>query len=134
MACCAPPQASSETMGAATRTTTLRNGVRQILNKNLPQLSENQEVVMITVEYAPGESTPPHRHNAHTYVYVLEGTIGMQLEGGEAQTLMPGDTFYELPDDIHLVSRNMSDTQPAKFLVFFIKTRGMPFIEMLEIN
>ena len=85
-----------------------------------------KEGVMLTVEYAPGASSGKHRHNAHTFVYVLEGAIVMQVAGGEAVTLGPGQTFYESPDDIHLVSKNASDSQPAKFLVFFVKEKGAP--------
>ncbi|HEX2275751.1 MAG TPA: cupin domain-containing protein [Candidatus Tectomicrobia bacterium] len=85
-----------------------------------------KEGVMLTVEYAPGASSGKHRHNAHTFVYVLEGAIVMQVAGGEAVILGPGQTFYESPDDIHLVSKNASDSQPAKFLVFFVKDKGAP--------
>ena len=106
--------------------------VKSLFNESLPELPKNQEVVMITVEYKPGESTPPHRHNAHTYLYVLEGSVGMQVKGSEQVTLVPGDTFYELPDDIHIVSKNMSETETAKFLVLMIKTKGKPIMEFLK--
>ena len=76
---------------------------------------------MVTVEYPPGGSSPEHRHNANTFVYVLEGSIVMQVKGGKAVTLGPGETFYESPDDIHTVSRNASATKPAKFLVVLVK-------------
>lgn len=91
-------------------------------------LTENpgKELVMITVEHAPGGSSPMHRHNAHAMVYVLEGSVVMQLKGGKQVTLTPGQTFYEGPDDIHMVDRNASKTQPAKFLVFLIKDKGAP--------
>ena len=81
---------------------------------------------MITVEYPPGSSRPIHRHNAHAFVYVLEGSIVMQLKGGQEVTLTPGQTFYEGPDDVHVVGRNASSTKPAKFLVFLIKKKGAP--------
>ena len=81
---------------------------------------------MVTVEYAPGASSAPHRHNAHTFVYVLEGSIVMQVKGGKEVTLGPGETFYESPQDVHTVSKNASATQPAKFLVFFVKEKGAP--------
>lgn len=81
----------------------------------------NQEILVLEVNYAAGNDSPVHRHNAHTIVYVLEGSVIMQVEGGELQTLMPGDVFYETPSDIHAVSRNASDTEPAKILVFFLK-------------
>jgi quercetin dioxygenase-like cupin family protein len=95
------------------------------MGKELAGLA-GKEGVMLTVEYAPGASSGKHRHNAHTFVYVLEGAIVMLVEGGEAVTLGPGQTFYESPDDIHLVSKNASDSQPAKFLVFFVKDKGAP--------
>src|ERR671931_103409 len=85
-----------------------------------------KEGVMLTVEYAPGASSGKHRHNAHTFVYVLEGAIVMQVAGGEAVALGPGQTFYESPDDIHMVSKNASDSHPAKFLVLFVKDKGAP--------
>ena len=89
---------------------------------------DGKEGVMLTVEYAPGASSKPHRHNAHTFVYVLEGSVVMQIEGGEPVTLGPGQTFYESPTDIHTVARNASDTKPAKFLVFFVKDKGAPAV------
>ncbi|HEY7026377.1 MAG TPA: cupin domain-containing protein [Gemmatimonadales bacterium] len=85
-----------------------------------------KEVVMITVEYAPGGADPVHRHNANAFVYVLEGSIVMQVKGGEPVTLQSGQTFYEGPDDIHVVGRNASSTKPAKFLVFLLKNKGAP--------
>jgi quercetin dioxygenase-like cupin family protein len=81
---------------------------------------------MLTVEYAPGASSAAHRHNAHTFVYVLEGSIVMQVKGGTKVTLGPGQTFYESPADIHTVSRNASNTEAAKFLVLFVKDKGAP--------
>ena len=68
----------------------------------------------------------PHRHNASTFVYVLEGSVIMQVKGGKLLTLVPGETFFETPDDIHAVSKNASDTKPAKILVFFVKDKGAP--------
>ena len=79
------------------------------------------EGMMLTVEYPPGESSPVHRHNADTFVYVLEGSVVMQVEGGEPVTLGVGQTFYETPADVHLVSRNASKTESARILVFFVK-------------
>ena len=91
-------------------------------------LTENpgREVLVITVEHAPGGSSAIHRHDAHAFVYVLEGSVVMQLKGGQQVTLTPGQTFYEGPDDVHVVDRNASDTKPAKFLVFLIKNKGAP--------
>lgn len=99
--------------------------VTPLLTKELTGLA-GKEGTMLTVEYAPGASSGKHRHNAHTFVYVLEGSIVMQVEGGKEMTLGPGQTFYESPADVHSVSRNASDTQPAKFLVFFVKDKGAP--------
>ena len=87
---------------------------------------------MITVEYAPGGSDPVHRHNAQAFVYVLEGSIVMQVKGGKQVTLTPGQTFYEGPDDIHIVGRNASLTKPARFLVFLIKDKGAPVLVRVE--
>ncbi len=83
-----------------------------------------KEAMMVTVEYAPGAISSAHRHNAHTFVYVLEGSVVMAVNGGKEVTLGPGQTFYESPDDIHTVSRNASKTKPAKFLVIFVKDQG----------
>jgi len=99
--------------------------ITPLMAKELAGLA-GKEAVMLTVEYAPGASSSKHRHNAHTFVYVLEGSIVMQVEGGKETTLGPGQTFYESPDDVHSVSKNASNTQPAKFLVFFVKDKGAP--------
>jgi quercetin dioxygenase-like cupin family protein len=89
-------------------------------------LTENpgKEVQMITVEHAPGGSNAIHRHNAQALVYVLEGSVVMQVKGGQQVTLTPGQTYYEGPDDVHVVDRNASSTQPAKFLVVLMKDKG----------
>jgi quercetin dioxygenase-like cupin family protein len=99
--------------------------VTPLITKDLAGV-EGKEVKMLTVEYAPGASSAPHKHNAQTFVYVLEGSVVMQVKGGKEVTLGPGQTFYESPEDIHTVSRNASSTQPAKFLVFFVKEKGAP--------
>ena len=101
--------------------------VTPLLSKDLKE-SPGREVVMITVEYAPGGVDPIHRHNAHAFVYVLEGTIVMQVKGGKQVTLTAGQTFYEGPDDVHLVGRNASKTKPAKFVVFLVKDKGAPVL------
>src|SRR5918998_419833 len=93
--------------------------VTPLMSKDLPEKS-GREALMITVEHAPGGSTPIHRHNAHAFVFVLEGSVVMQLKGGQEITLKPGQTFYEGPDDLHVVDRNASKTNPAKFVVFLI--------------
>ena len=101
--------------------------VTSLTSKDLPELP-GKEVLMITVEYPPGSVDPIHRHNAHAFVYVLEGSIIMQVRGGKEVTLTPGQTFYEGPDDVHVVGKNASSTRPAKFVVFFIKDKGAPVL------
>ena len=101
--------------------------VKQLMSKDLTDLP-NKEGVMITVEYPPGASDPIHRHNAHAFVYVLEGSVVMQVRGGKEVTLTPGQTFYEGPDDVHIVGRNASKTKPAKFVVFLVKNKGAPLL------
>ena len=99
-----------------------------LFQTELPDI-EGREAVVLEVEYPPGVASASHRHNAHTFVYVLEGTVVMQVAGGELQTLVAGQTFYESPNDIHSVSRNGSATESAKILVFFIKKIGTPVSE-----
>ena len=99
--------------------------VSLILSKDLPNIPGKTGDIL-TVEYSPGESSSAHRHNANTFVYVLEGSISMQVKGGEMVTLQEGETFYENPDDIHTVSKNASQTESAKILVFFVKDSGKP--------
>ena len=101
--------------------------VKPLFSKDLTDLPGKQGV-MITVEYPPGASDPIHRHNAHAFVYVLEGSIVMQVRGGKEVTLTPGQTFYEGPDDVHVVGRNASQTKPAKFVVFLVKDKGAPIL------
>ena len=84
------------------------------------------------VDIAPGEVSQPHRHNADLFVYVLEGSVVTQVKGGSSQTVHAGEVFYELPTDVHIVSRNASDTQPAKLLVFYVKAKGTPPTVLLE--
>ena len=91
-----------------------------------------KEVTVLTVEYPPGSNDPMHRHNAHAFVYVLEGSIVMGVQGGEAVTLTPGQTFYEGPNDIHTVGRNASLTEPAKFLVVMFKNTGEPILTPVQ--
>ncbi len=101
--------------------------VTELLSKDLPNLP-GKEGLMVTVEYPPGSADPIHRHNAHGFIYVLEGSIVMQVRGGKEVTLTPGQTFYEGPDDVHVVGRNASKTKPAKFVVFFVKDKGAPVL------
>ncbi|AEU35855.1 cupin domain-containing protein [Granulicella mallensis] len=87
-----------------------------------------EQVLMYTVDFPPGFASPIHRHNAQVSVYVLEGSVVMQVRGQKELTLGPGQTFYEDPNDIHVVSRNASSTKPAKFLVFLINKKGAPLV------
>jgi quercetin dioxygenase-like cupin family protein len=99
--------------------------VTELMTKALADVP-GKEVTMITVDYPPGSVDPVHRHNASTFVYVLEGSIVMQMEGGKKMTLHPGETFYEDPNGVHLVGQNASDTTPAKFLALLVKDQGAP--------
>src|SRR5919199_417464 len=102
--------------------------VTPLVAKDLPELP-GKEGVMILVEYPPEASDPIHRHNAHAFVYVLEGSVVMQLRDAAEVTLSPGQTFYEGPSDVHIVGRNASNTRPARFAVFLIKSQGAPILE-----
>ncbi len=97
--------------------------VTPLLSKDLADVP-GKEMLMISVTYPPGASDPIHRHDAHAFVYVLEGTIIMQVRGGKQVTLTPGQTFYEGPNDVHIVGRNASATQPARFIVVLLKKKG----------
>ena len=101
--------------------------VTTLMSKDLMDCP-GKEGLMITVEYPPGWSDPIHRHDAHAFVYVLEGSVVMQLKGGKEVTLTPGQTYYEGPSDLHLVGRNASSTKAAKFLVFLVKNKGAPVL------
>lgn len=97
-----------------------------LMNFPLNELGDDKEILILEINLEPGQSSQSHRHNGHVFVYVLEGKVNMQVAGGELMTLGPGEMFYENPDDIHAVSANASDTEPAKFLVHIIKTIGVP--------
>ena len=101
--------------------------VAPLLSKDLPEFP-GKEALMITVVYPPGASDPIHRHNAHAFVYVLEGSVVMQVKGGKEVTLTPGQTFYEGPNDVHVVGRNASTTKPARFVVFLVKNKDAPVV------
>ena len=101
--------------------------VTSLMSKDLKDFP-GKEGLLITVEYPPGATDPVHRHNAHAFLYVLEGSIVMQLKGGKEVTLTPGQTFYEGPDDVHIVGRSADKTKPAKFVVFLIKDKGAPVL------
>ena len=107
--------------------------VTKVMSKDISDFP-GKEGVMLTVEYPPGGSDPIHRHNAHAFVYVLEGSIVMQVKGGKETTLTPGQTFYEGPDDVHVVGRNASRTKPAKFVVFMLKDKSAPVLVPASAN
>lgn len=102
--------------------------VASLLTKEIPEF-QGKEVIMLTVTYAPGQESTAHRHNAHVFVYVLEGSVVMGVAGAEARTLGPGETFYEKPTDIHVVSKNASATKPARILVTMLKDKDKPVSE-----
>jgi quercetin dioxygenase-like cupin family protein len=104
-----------------------QNKVTPLMTKELADLP-GKEALMVAVEYPPGGGDPVHRHNAHAFVYVLEGSAVMQLKGQEQVTVTAGQTFYEGPDDIHLVGRSASTTKPAKLLVLLVKNKGAPVL------
>ncbi len=101
--------------------------VTPLLSRDLKE-SPGKEGSMIVVDYPPGASDPIHRHNAHGFIYILEGSVVMQVKGGKQLTLTPGQAFYEGPDDVHVVGRNASSTRPAKFVVFLVKDKGAPVL------
>lgn len=101
--------------------------VTPLMSKDMPEFP-GKEGMMIAVEYPPGSQDPVHRHNAHAYVYVLEGTIIMQLKGAKPVTLTAGQTFYEGPNDVHVMGRNASSSKPAKFIVVLVKDKSAPVL------
>jgi len=105
--------------------------VTPLMAKDLSDLP-GKEGLVITVDYAPGAADPVHRHRAHGFIYVLEGSVVMQVKGGKEVTLTPGQTFYEGPNDIHTVGRNASTSQPAKFLVVLIKKKKAEVLELVK--
>lgn len=100
--------------------------VKSLVTKEMPDIP-GKEVLMISVDYPPGAVDPVHRHDAHAFVYVLEGSIVMGVKGGKEVTLTKGQTFYEGPEDVHTVGRNASNTKPAKFIVTMVKPKGADF-------
>lgn len=112
-------------LAAGSQPTPPSAAVAQLMDKALIGVP-NKELLMLTVEYLPGGASLPHRHDAQVFVYVLEGELTMQVTGSPAVTLRPGQTFYENPTDVHLVSANASKTLPAKILVFIVKDRNAP--------
>jgi len=118
---------SAPSLSHGSDTLTQEATVRSLMSRDLAG-DPARELSMITIEYPPGSVDPVHTHHAQALVYVLEGTIVMQVRGGTPVTLMPGQTFYEGPDDVHIVGRNASQTAPAKFLVFLVKDKGAPLL------
>jgi len=106
-------------------------GVAVVMQQDLPEYP-GKEATMLVVEYPPGGVDPVYRHDAHAFLYVLEGTIVMGLQGGKEVTLHAGETFHEGPNDIHTVGRNASKTEPAKFVVVLLKDKGKPVLTPLE--
>src|ERR1041384_3021959 len=90
--------------------------------------SPGKEGRIIEVSYPPGAQDVVHRHDAHAFVYVIEGQIVMQLKGQPAVTLNAGQTFYEGPNDVHIVGRNASNTEPVRFVVVLLKGKGTPIL------
>jgi len=113
-----------------TNTTAAQQPQAKVETLMAKELKDNpaKEVTMITVEYPPGEADPVHRHNAQGLIYVLEGSVVMQVRGGKEVTLKQGQTFYEAPDDVHVVGRNASKTMPAKLLAILVKDKGAPLL------
>jgi len=109
----------------AGRLTAQQAEVTPLMTKELVDMP-GKEALMLTVVYPPGGADPVHRHNAHGFIYVLEGSVVMQVKGGKPVTLTAGQTFYEGPDDIHVVGRSASSTKPAKLLVLLLKNKGAP--------
>ncbi|MCS4094518.1 MULTISPECIES: cupin domain-containing protein [unclassified Rhizobium] len=105
--------------------------VTSLVKKDLPDYP-GKEALMISVEYPPGGSDPIHKHDAHAFIYVLEGSVVMQVRGEKQVTLSPGETWYEGPSDIHVVGRNASTTKPAKFIVLLLKNKGAPVLTPVE--
>ncbi|MDR7135022.1 quercetin dioxygenase-like cupin family protein [Lysobacter niastensis] len=101
--------------------------VKPVMTEALPDYP-GKEALVLTVDYPPGGASPLHHHDAHTYVYVLEGSVVMAVKGGKEVTLMPGQSWGEKPGDVHTVSRNASQTKPAKFVVFMLKDIGKPAV------
>ena len=102
-----------------------------LMTKDLADVP-GKEAITFIVDFPAGSVDPVHRHDAHAFIYVLEGSIVMGVKGGKEVTLTPGQTFYEGPTDIHTVGRNASATQPAKFLVTMVKDKGAPLLTLVK--
>ena len=115
-----PLAANAQSAGAAPQSSR-----KMLMAKDLPDFPGKEATVFI-VEYPPGTNNPPHRHNGHVFLHVLEGQLNAQVKGGELTVLNPGSTYYESPTDIHVISRNPSSTTPAKAIIFLIHDKGAP--------
>jgi quercetin dioxygenase-like cupin family protein len=122
---CSKGQAPSSTPDQGSVRHTSAGSVTRLMTQDLPDLPGKEGMIEI-VDFAPGEASQVHRHNCDLFVYVLEGSVVTQLKGGTSQTVQAGGVFYESPTDIHIVSRNASETQPAKLAVFYVKAKGTP--------
>jgi quercetin dioxygenase-like cupin family protein len=111
----------------ASTTAFAQDALQPLIRKDLAGFP-GKEGLMVTVTFAPGHTDPIHRHNAYVFVYMLEGSVVMQLKGKPAVTLKPGDTFCETPTDVHLEGKNASSTEPAKFIAFFVKDKDAPIL------
>jgi quercetin dioxygenase-like cupin family protein len=112
---------------ASARPPAAQETITNLLTKDLAA-TPGEQVLMYTVDFPPGFSSPIHRHNAQVFVYLLQGSVVMHVRGGDEVTLLPGQSFYEAPSDIHVVSRNASTTEPAKFLVVLVNKKGAPLV------
>ena len=106
--------------------------VQPLLSMPLPDIP-GKEVILLTVSYLPGGASLPHRHDADVFVYVLEGTLRMQVAGQAPVILHPGQIFHESPSDVHSVSENFSHTEGARFLVFMVKDAGRPATRSVDV-
>ncbi|MBV8032949.1 MAG: cupin domain-containing protein [Betaproteobacteria bacterium] len=118
-------------LSASAQSNAPRSIGKDLMVKPLPDLEGKEALVRANV-YPPGTSNPPHRHDAHVFLHLLEGQLVVQVKGGQPVTLNPGDTYYEAPSDIHVVSRNPSDTVPAKALIFMVKEKGAPATTLVK--
>jgi quercetin dioxygenase-like cupin family protein len=134
---CSPGQASSSAQGSSSPADqggvrhTSAGSVTRLMTQDLPDLPGKEGMLEI-VDFAPGEASQVHRHNCDLFVYVLKGSVVTQVKGGSLQTVNAGGVFYESPTDIHIVSRNASETEPAKLAVFYVKAKGTPPTEILN--
>lgn len=99
----------------------------QLTSQDLPKMDGDNLIVTIQqLEYVPGGTSDAHRHNGCTFVYVLEGALVARIDDGPEKIYRPGEMFYEPPLHLHAVSKNASQTEPAKFLVFRVIEKGKP--------